>query len=141
VTAESIPPAGEVVDFIDACQRAGVPFKATAGLHHPLRGSYRLTYERDSQLGTMYGFVNVFLASILMHAGQSRATAIAALEETDPREFQFEDDAIVWRGKRITVEQIEESRRDFATSFGSCSFREPVDELAALIRATQPGDL
>ena len=141
VTPESIPPAGEVVDFIIACQRAGVPFKATAGLHHPLRGSYRLTYEGDSPVGTMYGFLNVFLASVLIHAGQSRATAIAALEETDPSAFVFDDDAIVWRGKQITAEQIEASRRDFATSFGSCSFREPVDELAALTRATPTGNL
>ncbi len=137
VTAESIPPAGEVVDFIAACQHAGVAFKATAGLHHPIRGSYRLTYEPGSQTGTMYGFLNVFVAAALIYAGQSRSTAMAALEETDSRAFVFDDDAIVWRGKRLSAEQIEVSRREFATSFGSCSFREPVDELAVLTRATQ----
>jgi hypothetical protein len=80
----------------------------------------------------MYGFLNVFVASALVYSGESDSTAIAALEETDRHAFAFEDDAIVWRGKRITTGQIEASRRDFATSFGSCSFREPIDELAPL---------
>jgi hypothetical protein len=132
VTPGSIPPAQEIIDFIAACRRERVPFKATAGLHHPIRGSYRLTYERNSPVGTMYGFVNVFVASALIYAGENEGTAIAALEESDPHAFVFEDDAIFWRDKRITAEQIEASRRDFAISFGSCSFREPIDELTPL---------
>jgi hypothetical protein len=132
VTPEAIPPAKEIIDFIVACRREAVPFKATAGLHHPIRGSYRLTYEPDSPTAMMYGFLNVFVASALVYSGESDSTAIAALEETDRHAFAFEDDAIVWRGKRITTGQIEASRREFATSFGSCSFREPIDELAPL---------
>jgi hypothetical protein len=133
VTPESIPPAEEVIDFIITCQREGVPFKATAGLHHPVRGSYRLTYEPGSPVGTMYGFLNVFLASALLYMGESRKTAIAALEETDIHAFGFDDDAIVWRDKRITADQLEAARQ-FAVSFGSCSFREPIDELRPLTR-------
>jgi hypothetical protein len=132
VTPESIPPAEQVIAFIAACRREAVPFKATAGLHHPIRGSYKLTYERASPVGTMYGFLNVFVASALIYSGESAQTGIAALKETDPSSFTFEDDAIVWRDKRISAEQIEASRRDFAISFGSCSFREPIDELAPL---------
>jgi len=61
------------------------------------------------------------------------------LEESDSSAFGFEDDAIQWRGKRINTEQILASRSEFAISFGSCSFREPVDELAHLARsATSP---
>jgi hypothetical protein len=133
VTPESIPPAEEVIDFIAACQRERVPFKATAGLHHPIRGSYRLTYEPDSPVGTMYGFLNVFVASALLYAGESTKLAIDALEETDLQAFGFEHDAIVWRDKRITTEQLEAARQ-FAISFGSCSFREPIDELRPLTR-------
>ena len=40
-----------------------VPFKATAGLHHPLRGSYPLTYAPVSARAPMYGFLNLFLAA------------------------------------------------------------------------------
>jgi hypothetical protein len=140
VTPESIPPAKEVIDFIIACRRDAVQFKATAGLHHPIRGSYRLTYEPDGPVGTMYGFLNVFVAAALVYAGEKAGTAIAALEESDRQAFAFEDDAIVWRGRRITTEQIEASRQELANSFGSCSFREPVDELAALTSPVRSGN-
>ncbi|HKC81845.1 MAG TPA: hypothetical protein VKB91_11670, partial [Gemmatimonadaceae bacterium] len=140
VTPESIPPGAEVVAFISACKREGVAFKATAGLHHPIRGSYRLTYEPNSPAGAMYGFLNVFVASALIYSGANKETAIAALEESDPSAFVFEDDAIVWRDRRITTDQIEASRRGFSTSFGSCSFREPVDELAAITNASRSSD-
>ncbi len=63
VTGDAFPTAAEVARFIVAASSAGVPFKATAGLHHPLRGDYRLTYEDDSPEGTMHGFLNVFLAA------------------------------------------------------------------------------
>jgi hypothetical protein len=131
VTPESIPPPREVIDFIAACLRENVPFKATAGLHHPVRGPYRLTYEPTSPVGTMYGFLNVFVAAALMYTGESSNTAIAALEETDRHAFTFDEDAIVWRDSRIPTDQVEASRQ-FAISFGSCSFREPIDELKLL---------
>ncbi len=132
VTPQTIPPADEVISFIAACRRERVQFKATAGLHHPIRGSYKLTYEPNSPVGTMYGFLNVFVAAALIYSGESREAGIAALKESDPSAFTFEDDAIVWRDKRITADQVAASRHEFAISFGSCSFREPIDELAPL---------
>ncbi len=138
VTPDSIPPAKDVIDFIVACRNEGIPFKATAGLHHPIRGSYRLTYAADSPVGTMYGFLNVFVAAALVNEGEGKETALAALEESDRHAFAFEDDAIVWRDKRITATQIAASRRMLATSFGSCSFREPIDELSPLALTTIP---
>jgi hypothetical protein len=140
VTPEAFPPAGEIIDFILVCKRELVPFKATAGLHHPIRGNYRLTYEPDSRMGKMYGFLNVFLAATLVHAGESEETALAVLKEEDPLAFSFSDDAIVWRDKRVDAAQIQASRADFAISFGSCSFREPVDEVESLASAARPGN-
>jgi hypothetical protein len=139
VTPESIPAAKEIIAFIAACRREGIAFKATAGLHHPIRGSYKLTYEPDSPVASMYGFLNVFVAAELLYAGDTEATATAALEESDRSAFAFTDDAIVWRDNRITARQIEASRRSFAISFGSCSFREPIDELALLNLARSGG--
>jgi len=139
VTADAFPPADAIIDFITASYRKGVPFKATAGLHHPVRGVYRLTYERESASGTMYGFLNVFLAASLIATNGRREDARALLEETEPSAFSFSDDAIVWRGHRFEAEQIRASRREFAISFGSCSFREPVDELENLSRSTGVG--
>jgi hypothetical protein len=140
VTPDAFPPPDEIIYFITACQKEGVAFKATAGLHHPIRGAYRLTYEPDSPTGKMYGFLNVFIAAAFMHAGKSEETALAVLEEEDPSAFSFPDDAIVWRDKRIDAEQIRSSRAELAISFGSCSFREPVDELVSLARARRAGN-
>ena len=78
-------------------------------------------------------------ASALMYQGDSEGTAIAALEESDPNAFAFQDDAIFWRDKCITTEEIETSRQKFAISFGSCSFREPIDELATLTHTPRVG--
>ena len=140
VTPEAFPPAEAIIGFIAACQREAVPFKATAGLHHPIRGEYHLTYEPDGPKGMMYGFLNVFLAAELLYAGEGEDTALAALEESDLSAFEFADDAIQWRGKRIGAEQILASRSNFAISFGSCSFREPVEELARLTSKTRSTD-
>jgi hypothetical protein len=140
VTPEAFPPPQAIIDFIVACQREKVPFKATAGLHHPVRGEYRLTYESDSRRGRMYGFVNVFLAAALIHTGESEESALAVLEESDASAFTFETGAIGWRDKRVTTDQILASRAEFAIAFGSCSFREPVDELANLTRSARATD-
>ena len=141
ITPEAFPPAEALVDFIAACQREAVPFKATAGLHHPVRGEYRLSYEPDSPKAMMYGFLNVFIAAALLYVGESEDTALAALEESDPSAFTFGEDGIQWRGKRISVDKILASRSEFAISFGSCSFREPVEELAHLTHQTRSTDL
>jgi hypothetical protein len=132
ITPDAFPSSREVLSFIATCHRKRVPFKATAGLHHPLRGSYRLTYEPGSAAGVMFGFLNVFMAAALVHSGQTEVAARGVLEETDPSNFLFGDDTIAWRGITVDVHQITTLRSDFAISFGSCSFREPVDELALL---------
>ena len=140
VTPEAFPPAEAIIDFMAACLREAAPFKATAGLHHAIRGEYRMTYEPESTTGMMYGFLNVFTAAALLYSGESEETALSVLEETDSSAFRFGDEAIEWREKRISTEQILASRSEFAISFGSCSFREPVDELAHLTRGVTSPD-
>jgi hypothetical protein len=132
VTAESFPAAAELVRFLAACIDAGVPFKATAGLHHAVRAEYRLTYAPESPTGTMYGFLNVFLAAALLRAGASSADAVAALEETDPRALAFEDGGVSWRSRWISADELATLRRDGLIAFGSCSFEEPLADLRAL---------
>jgi hypothetical protein len=132
VTPDAFPASRDIVDFMLACHRYSVPFKATAGLHHPVRGQYRLTYERDSAKGLMFGFLNVFMAAAVIHLDQNADLARRVLEETDAGAFVFSDDAIIWRGQRIGADQIIAMRSTFGISFGSCSFREPIDELAVL---------
>lgn len=126
VTPDAFPPIGDVAQFLRACKAAGVAFKATAGLHHPLRCLKPLTYAADAPTGTMHGFVNVFLAAALLeHADE-------ILREDDPRAFAFDDDGASWRGHRVSTDALRKMRRDFATSFGSCSFEEPIGDLRAL---------
>jgi hypothetical protein len=132
VTPEAFPRAERIVDFLAACKHEGVAFKATAGLHHAVRGEYRLTYESGSPKATMYGFLNLFMAAALVYAGESEDTALAVLEDKETSAFTFSDDAIQWREKRIALEQIARFRSRFGISLGSCSFREPIDELASL---------
>jgi hypothetical protein len=134
ITPEAFPRAERIVDFLSACKHEGVAFKATAGLHHAVRGEYRLTYEPGSPKAIMYGFLNLFVAAALLYTGESEDTALAALEDSDPAAFSLSDDAIQWRDKRIALAQIVSFRSRFGISFGSCSFREPVDELASLTR-------
>jgi len=130
--ADAFPPSDEVVRFLAACVAEGVPFKATAGLHHAVRGSYPLTYAPDSGRGTMYGFLNIMLAAAFLHAGESEATAHHVLEEQESSAFEFDEAGFSWRGRRLSVEQLRDARNYAIKSFGSCSFREPIDELAAL---------
>lgn len=129
VTPDAFPPASDVVRFIRRCLEYGVAFKATAGLHHPLRCVRALTYETDAPSGTMHGYLNVFLAAAAMRAGLPDERAEALLTDDDMASFGASDDAIWWRDVRLGAEQLLATRADFAIAFGSCSFEEPVGEL------------
>jgi hypothetical protein len=129
---QAFPAAVDLLRFLRACHDAGVAFKATAGLHHPVRAAYRLTYAPDAELGTMFGYLNVVLAAVLVRLGASDAEALAMLEEREPGALRFEHDTVRWRSRAITGEAVREARRTFVRSFGSCSFREPLEELATL---------
>jgi len=125
VTIEAFPPIEDIAAFLRKCREAGVPFKATAGLHHPLRCVKPLTYDRDAPTGTMHGFLNVFLAAAM----PDHADAI--LIEEDPASIRFDDEGVSWRDQRVSTEELATMRREFAISFGSCSFEEPIADLQA----------
>jgi len=132
-TPDMFPSVEQVADFLLVMHDGNIPFKATAGLHHPIRGTFGLTYEDDSPEGTMHGFVNLFLAATLVHdQGIDRATVIHLLGETDAESFRFTDAHAEWRGMRITTEAIAAARENFALCFGSCSMDDPIVDLAGL---------
>jgi hypothetical protein len=140
--AEAFPPVEAVAEFIAQCAELGVPFKATAGLHHALRGSYALTDAVDSPRGTMHGFLNLFTAAAIAWSarragGAVRREAIAAcLADTERLHWDFTGIGLSWNGEPlaplIDLNTLAEVRTKFALSFGSCSFEEPVDELRKL---------
>jgi hypothetical protein len=132
VTADAFPTPAELARFIRASADARVPFKATAGLHHPLRGEYPLTYLPGSARAPMYGFLNLFLTAGFMSHGLSDEHASALLTETSPGAFRFTDEMVEWRGRHLSDGELRRVRREVATSFGSCSFREPIADLQSL---------
>jgi hypothetical protein len=131
ITEDAFPATAEVARFLRAAVQAAVPLKATAGLHHPLRGRYPLTYEENSPRGTMFGFLNVFLAAALAHV-LPLPELEALLEEDSAGAFQITDGAVTWRGHRMEAGALEVARRRVALSYGSCSFTEPIEDLQEL---------
>jgi hypothetical protein len=132
VVPGAIPTVSGLARFIAACAAAKVPFKATAGLHHLIRAERALTYAPDSPRAVMHGFLNVFAAAAFARAGASSAELEAVLAEEDASAFHLDDEALAWRQLRVATDSITATRAGFATSFGSCSFAEPVADLVAL---------
>jgi hypothetical protein len=132
VTADAFPRTEDLARFIVTCARAAVPFKATAGLHHPLRAAYRLTYAADSPRGEMFGFVNLLLATAFARSGLAASAVAELLGERSATAIRFHTDAVEWRDRRIGIDALAETRATLALSFGSCSFTEPIEELGAL---------
>jgi len=128
VVESAIPSPDQVLRFLDICVEEGVPFKATAGLHHAIRGRYPLTYEQGSPSATMFGYLNVFLAAAYRAAGSSESAVLGILEETNPMAFKIDERGVWWRDHVVVHDQLTIVRQTVASSFGSCSFTEPVDE-------------
>jgi hypothetical protein len=106
------PPVEELAELVRSCREHGVPFKATAGLHHAVG--------QDGQ----HGFVNLLVAAVF---GDEEA----ALAEDDAEAFRLEGDTFLWRDRAASIADVERGRGLFV-AFGSCSFSEPVDDLIAL---------
>ena len=94
----AVPSVEQVGLVIACCREAGVPFKATAGLHHAMRR------------GEEHGFLNLLAAT----------TAPLAELETVLAEEDF---------AALDLSTVD---RALFVGFGSCSWREPVDDLVEL---------
>ena len=115
----AFPPDDAVAHFIRECLRLGLPFKATAGLHHPFR-------TRDEQIGVLqHGFVNLLAAAALPDADTE-----AIVAATDPGAFALTGAGLSWRDHLAGPAEAATARSSF-TAYGSCSFGEPVDDLIA----------
>lgn len=133
VTPEAFPTTPEIIRFVRTCLAANVPFKATAGLHHPIRCFRPLTYEADSVKGTMHGFLNLFLMTGFAREGYRPRLLADIMEEEFEEVFRFEDQSAIWRDEfSLNIWQIERLRKYGIQSFGSCSFDEPVADLQKL---------
>ena len=122
-----VPSCSQLAYAISRAAQVGVMLKFTAGLHHPVI--------RRNEEGALvhHGFFNVFGASLAaMTHGLDEQEVFQILNQDDPSEFAFRDDFLIASGHPIDLAQIGDFRASFATSFGSCSFTEPIEDLGAL---------
>jgi len=197
LTPDLFPSPAHLARFIHACAAAEVPFKCTAGLHHPFRhdsatvkntvipakagihsdtvipakagihsdavipakagihsgtvptpsagplwnplppgeGRVRASH-REMGAGPSvkeHGFINIFLAAALAMTGRVNEQELEAiLADDDPSHFTFRKNAIAWKSQSVPIDDIEKCRDEFAVSYGSCSFVEPLEDLRSL---------
>jgi hypothetical protein len=106
---EAVPSVEQVALVLAACSEAGVVMKATAGLHHPLRR------------GEEHGFLNLLCAAAHAHEGARAVNELLAAESLDALPLES-----------LTADEARSTREGLFKGFGSCSWREPVDDLRAL---------
>jgi len=127
LVAEAFPSSEQVAAFVGACARFRVPFKATAGLHHPFR-------HVDEETGFVrHGFVNLVGAAILTSTKELPDGEIAELvADEDASNFSLTAEGFRWRSYRAGKDEVARARRELFVAYGSCSFGEPVEDLEAL---------
>ncbi len=126
VTADAFPASPQIARALIDAAKHRVPIKFTAGLHHPIRQF------RDEVKTRMHGFLNVLGAAVLAAEYQwDEEQTSKMLEDGNATSFSFNGDSFAWREWEIATDQIK-ARRKLVTSFGSCSFDEPREDLRAL---------
>lgn len=142
IVEDAFPALERIAEFIAACAKSGVAFKATAGLHHPLRCVRPLTYEPNAREGPMHGFLNLFTAAAIAWSGAHARHAVplgtlaTCLADGERANWHFDEYAMLWSGDvepvRIDLGDLRCMRSELALSFGSCSFEEPLNDLHEL---------
>jgi hypothetical protein len=110
---EAVPTVEKLAGFARACRARGLAFKATAGLHHAFRA------------GGEHGLLNLLAAVVF---GDEEA----ALADEEHDAFRLDGAGFGWRGRVAGADEISVARRERLRSVGSCSFFEPMEELASL---------
>jgi hypothetical protein len=116
--AELFPSPEELASFIHACARAGVPFKASAGLHRAIR-------TRDERTGFVHhGYLNLALAACRAVPAGRVADLAAVLASTDARALAAQ--------ARVVRASTAAAARTLFVAYGSCSTSEPIEDVASL---------
>lgn len=131
-TVDKFPAPKQVVSALERLIGTNRMFKATAGLHHPVRGNYPLTYACDSPKGTMHGFINLLLATAAIRLQMSPDIATWILEDSDPANFRPTASGFQWRDLVLDWSSLRRTREESFVAFGSCSFTEPLEDLTRL---------
>ena len=132
VVPEAIPSTPDVAQMLKMLADLRLPFKATAGLHHPLRSKRALTYHPQSPIGLMHGFMNLSAAAAVAFFGGDVEEVARLLTEEDSAAWTVSADLLQVRNQSWTAGQLATLRRDFFIGIGSCSFEEPIHDLESL---------
>lgn len=126
LVADAFPSPEQLAFVVATCRNYSVPFKATAGLHHPIR-------HYDDRIGSYrHGFLNLFGAAVFAHALDISETAIERILRSEAIEaFEFDEQGFEFDQYRVSASQVCEARSALAQSFGSCSFDIPRNDLRA----------
>ena len=120
-TPDMFPSPAQLAAFMVGCRELGLAFKATAGLHHPIRD------------GIMHGFLNLLAAALFAHADRAgERDLVPVLREEDPDAFGLTAEAFSFRDRAFDAAEIAATRERLFVGYGSCSFSEPVDDLRGL---------
>jgi hypothetical protein len=126
-TSEAFPSIEEVSMAIYYGSQYAVPFKATAGLHHPVRHFHQPLHTHR------HGFFNIFGAALLAYGHRLPFTEIRKIvSEEDSSSFRFDEDGFRWQDLKLESDKITSLRQNKILSFGSCSFAEPREDLQKL---------
>jgi hypothetical protein len=127
VTQESFPSVEQIASALDTCKENRIPFKATAGLHHPVR------HMNENSGLKMHGFFNVFGAGILHYANSLSENELKSIiMDENGAAFSFTNDMFSWNDIPADKGMVEKARNEFVISFGSCSFDEPREDLNSM---------
>lgn len=127
---EAFPNTAHVCQFVMTCAELQVPFKATAGLHHPLHARHSLP---NGRLASMHGFLNLAILAALAYSHEvTTEEGLVILHEARIDRFQIEDGGIGCGDLFLTLSQLKEARQQLFRSFGSCSVTEPIEGLKEL---------
>jgi hypothetical protein len=125
-TADLFPDVDEVTEFIVEASASRLAFKATAGLHQPIR-------HFDQELSVWrHGFVNILIADAATDAGQPRSVVRDIVEETDPDAFSIGASMAAWRDVSLPGSALRRTRSKGFVAYGSCDLAEPTDALIDL---------
>ena len=124
LTANAFPSIPQISTILINAAKKRVYFKATAGLHQPLR-------YYDSQLHVEHhGFLNIFSAAMISYLNPTIDPEIIEelLTEKSIKNFTFDENEFKWKNWRLFVHEMEQIRH-YVKSFGSCDFDEPIAAL------------
>jgi hypothetical protein len=127
ITPELFPTTEQVAFALKSCKEHKLQFKATAGLHHPIR------HYSDSVSTKMHGFMNVFGAGVLTYANSLSLKEITEIvNDENAGSFKFTEEEFRWNDITAGSGIISKARNEFVLSFGSCSFDDPREDLKKL---------